>query len=391
LIIRHLKHHAKTLNMKLLFLIVTSFVCVSSFSQPNPGMKELREKNIDWTPVMAPKGNVLGKATTVQGRTYTTYQIGLIDTFTAWVKQSYTPIGALPQPERLALPDSKENKIYLPYGTGVSMWMWDPCYDASGKRITKAEPASAAQINVLTNFIPGISPADWFNTPTQYFFTMYYDPGGTALNDDDQRSMSPYIEKIKNQVGNYLIYFTGKRINIIMIQGNKLPLVQLSIEEVLNQGTEAVKRAFSNKKMTQYQYDEYLSTIAFLREKHKNNLQEKAFINHEQLGIYSFSKSNDLFEKQPSNRYMFPVYKIEPDVYVKARKDQPCWICISFPYADEKNLTSEKEVYNAMLHNFNYEYVYNYFFEPEKVKGKEYAPLNPELLRSANEKYQKVK
>lgn len=377
--------------MKSILFILTLFISTYAFSQPNPGMRELREQNIGWSPAMAPKGNVTGKATTIQGRTYTPYQIGLIDTFTAWIKQSYMPIGALPQPERLALPDSKENKIYLPYGTGVSMWMWDPCYDASGKKITKAEPASAAQITVLTNFIPGITPADWFNTPTQFFFTMYYDPGGAALNDEDQRSMSPYIEKIKNQVGNYLIYFTGKRINIIMIPGNKLPLVQLNKEEVLNEGTEAVKKAFSNKKMTQYQYDEYLSTIELLREKHKNKLQEKAFINHEQLGIYSFSKSNDLFEKQPSNRYMFPVYKIEPDIYVKARKDQPCWISVSFPYADEKNLTSEKEVYNAMLHNFNYEYVYNYFFDPEKVKGKEYAPLHPELLRTTNEKYTKTR
>jgi len=377
--------------MKNYLLIIAFFTSIIAFSQPNPGMKELREKNIGWAPAMAPKGNAIGKSTVVQGRTYTTYQIGLIDTFTAWIKQSYTPIGALPQPERLALPDSKENKIYLPYGTGVSMWMWDPCYDASGKKITKAEPASAAQITVLTNFIPGISPADWFNTPTQFFFTMYYDPEGTALNEEDQRSMSPYIEKIKNQVGNYLIYFTGKRINIIMIPGNKLPLVQLNKEEVLNEGTEAVKRAFSNKKMTQYQYDEYLSTIALLREKNKNKLQEKAYINHEQLGIYSFSKSNDLFEKQPSNRYMFPVYKIDPEIYDRARKDQPCWISISFPYADEKNLTSEKEVYNAMLHNFNYEYVYNYFFDTEKVKDKEYAPLHPELLRTINEKYPKTR
>jgi hypothetical protein len=171
--------------MKSLLFILTLFTGTYAFSQPNPGMKELRGKNIGWAPSMAAKGNVLGKGTTVQGRIYTQYQIGLIDTFTAWIKQSYTPIGALPQPERLALPDSKENKIYLPYGSGVSMWMWDPCYDASGKKITKAEPASAAQITVLTNFIPGISPADWFNTPTQFFFTMYYDPGGTALNDDD--------------------------------------------------------------------------------------------------------------------------------------------------------------------------------------------------------------
>lgn len=377
--------------MKSILFILTMCIGANAFSQPNPGMKELREKNIGWAPVMAPKGNVTGKAINVQGRTYTLYQIGLIDTFTAWIKQSYKPIGALPQPERLALPDSKENKIFLPYGTGVSMWMWDPCYDASGKKIIKAEPASAAQITVLTNFVPGISPADWLNTATQFFFTMYYDPEGTALNDGDQRSMSPYIEKIKNQVGNYLIYFTGKRINIIMIQGNKLPLIQQNKEEVLNEGTAAVKRAFANKKMTQYQFDEYLTTIELLREKHKNKLQEKAFINHEQLGIYSFSKSNDLFEKQPSNRYMFPVYKIEPDVYVKARKDQPCWICISFPYADEKSFTSEKEVYNAMLHNFNYEYVYNYFFDSEKVKGKEYSPLNPELLQSVNEKYPKIK
>jgi hypothetical protein len=83
---------------------------------------------------------------------------------------------------------------------------------------------------------------------------------------------------------------------------------------------------------------------------------------------------------------MYPVYKINPAMYALCEKDKPQWISISFPYATEKSPTVELEIFNAMTSNFNYQYVYDYFFNTDNVKGKSYQPLKPVSQTAAEEK-----
>lgn len=360
----------------ILFAILAIATLNMAAQSSNPGMKELREKVIGWENIMPPKGNAKGSSRTIQGHTYTPYHLGLIDTFISWIKESYIPVGGLPQAERLALPDRIDNPPYLPLGTGVAMWMWDPSYDATGKKIIKAQPASASIISILTNHIPGMEEASWFNTPAQYYFTMYYDKEGNLVYQEDRKKNTPYINEIKTWVGDYLIYFTGNRINVILIPGNELPIIQITKGEVLIKGEEALKRAYSNKKTSQYSLDNALENIVELREKYRDDLQEPAFIRYSQLGIYSFDKGYDLFKKQVSDTYMFPVYKLNPAIYEQSKSDKPWCVTISWPYATVKSGTAEREIYKAMTKNFNFGFLYNYFFDPEKVKGKNYQPLN---------------
>ncbi len=377
--------------MKYVFVIVFTIAILNLNAQPvqNPGWKELQEKVIGWVKALPPYGNAVGKSTTVQGRTFTSYQIGLIDTFTNWIKKSYIPVGGLPQQERLALPDGVENRPYVPKGTGVSMAMWGPCYDATGKKIIQAQPASADRITILTNHIKGVEEASWYNTPTQYYFTTYFDIKGKSVNDEDAQKNAPFVNEIKSKIGDYFVYFTGSRINVMVMPGKELPLIQITRGEVLDKGEEALRRVFATKTVSQLD-TKSIENINKLRQKYKNSLQAPAFINTAQLGIYSFSSDyNDLFEKRISDRTMFPVYKINPPVYELCNKDKPQWISISWPYATEKSPTARWEIFKAMTNNFNFDYVYNYFFNPEKVKGKFYQPLNSVSQAAAEEKSNK--
>lgn len=49
----------------------------------------------------------------------------------------------------------------------------------------------------------------------------------------------------------------------------------------------------------------------------------------------------------------------------------------------------EYEMYKSVIENFNYEYAYNYFFDPEKVKGKPYTPANEGELKARLDAYRK--
>ena len=46
-------------------------------------------------------------------------------------------------------------------------------------------------------------------------------------------------------------------------------------------------------------------------------------------------------------------------------------------------------MYRSFTENLNYEYIYNYFFDPEKVKGKSYTAANEEQLKARLEEYRK--
>ena len=351
----------------LLFLIIIAIEPeLPAQPQVNPGMNELKEKVIGWDKMQAPLGNAPGKSLTVQGRTYTSYQIGLIDTFTNWIKKSYIPVGGLPQPQRMALPDDATRRPYVPKGTGVIMGMWVPCYDASGKKIIKAQPSSASYITILTNHINGIERAgDWYNTPSQYYFTMYYDTKGKLVNDEDAQKDAPYVNEIKSKIGNYFIYFTRTTVNVVLMPGKELPIVQATKAEVLDKAEGAVQRAYANKSMPLR--TDILDNIKKIREKYKNSLQEPAFVKNTTIDMYTFYPSfDDLFEKKVNTRYMFPVYKTNPAIYDLGDKDKPQWVTISWPYATEKSSTVDWEIFKAMTTNFNFQYVYDYFFNPEK-------------------------
>jgi hypothetical protein len=85
----------------------------------------------------------------------------------------------------------------------------------------------------------------------------------------------------------------------------------------------------------------------------------------------------------------YQVYKIDAALRAKMESDTPQWIAIAFPFATKEKGNKLFEMYSALSQNFNYDYVYNYFFDAEKVKGIPYKPTNEEQLTARLNNYRK--
>lgn len=370
--------------IRFLVAILAAAVVSAAYSQPvpNPGMNELKEKVIPWEKALPPIGNATGKSGVIEGRTYSAYQLGLISLFEGWIKKSYIPIGGLPQPERYALPESRENKLYLPQGTGMGMGLWVPCYDPTGKKIIKAQPASRSYIVIATNHLKGLEPAHDLNTPSQYYFTMYYDQKGKLVKEEDEVKNAPYVNEIRSKIGDYFIYFTGNLVNILLMPGKELPVAPVSKKEMLEECEKAVRRIYPEP--DNFLRKEVETQIRQLRDKYSTRLEEPALIYRSQLTATVFTGGTDPFVPLINDpKQLFPLYRFKPEMYALAKQDKPQWVHISFPYANEKSSTVEWEIFKAMTTHFNYQYVYDYFFNPEKVKGVAYQPRQPVTLADA--------
>lgn len=372
--------------MKHLFIIIILSSTLQLFSQ-NPGMKELREKNIGWEHLMQPKGNV-GNTSVIEGRTYSSNQLSLIETFSTWLKSSYVPIGGLPQFEKYVFPRKNE---YIPVGTGVFLWAWDPAYDATGSTIVKSQPASAAVMGINANFLPGRQSADWFNTATANYFTMpeadYHFMGESKFH----QLCAEKANRLGTSYKNYIAYNWGGMAVIILSPDNKLPILPVSRKELLDACEAGINKAFTNKKLTEALYNEEMKALKMWREKYKNELDQPATIKEAQLTPYSFNPDWDLFQPtSPADKTLYTVYKFDPAVISETAAGKVKWITITFPYANESSKTCGKEVYRAMTTHLNLEYIYNYFFNPGKAKGIAYQPLKADLLQLNALKYAKV-
>src|SRR5204862_54419 len=75
----------------------------------------------------------------------------------------------------------------------------------------------------------------------------------------------------------------------------------------------------------------------------------------------------------------FPVYKFAPNTVELSKQDKPLWIRVTWSWEifDERT----RHMHESIINNFNFQYLYDFFYDPEKVKGKPYRPL-----RSPSEK-----
>ena len=198
-------------------------------------------------------------------------------------------------------------------------------------------------------------------------------------------------------------YFWLKRVTdagaspyVILAKNNKLPFIKLTKGEFLKLLEKSIPRIYEEEKKkiiekaqgNQRDIDYFIKTedekrerrikgIARLTEKYRNRLGEMAKTTY-QPTLYDI-ESNDgdpFFSGDISNPEInkAQVYQLDPSVKELCKKDIPLWISITW-------IASLTEPYmffrhEAILNNFNFEYVYNFFFDPEKVKNIPYRPLH---------------
>jgi hypothetical protein len=76
-----------------------------------------------------------------------------------------------------------------------------------------------------------------------------------------------------------------------------------------------------------------------------------------------------------------PVYTIDPVMAEQCKKDKPQWILVGWWWSLNDPL--EKNLHESIINNFNFAYVYNFFFDPQKIKGQPYKPLRSPAFKEA--------
>ncbi|MGZ8558807.1 MAG: hypothetical protein ACXWWC_10755, partial [Chitinophagaceae bacterium] len=377
---------------KILLLSVLQLLLSVSFAQSN-SEQSIQDSIIGWWDNPYFDNQLKPDNTPLQKK-----KIAIVDKFVEWMKKSYTPVGGLGTFTRYV---NKNN-------CSVLFMVWDVSFkkewlDAKGR--FKPIDEQNTKFRISANTIPGGYGIPFINTPTQYLFT--WPPNGYSIKNNPAQETS--LSNISN-TGKFLTR-VNELSTVYLAPGNKLPVVPVTKGELLQLAEDAVGRQLQAEKedvenkwpgnikaqqdALEYRkknIEKYRVNIQQLREKHKGTLNDPAVLRTMQPTIYSFEMSPDPFVISPNEelakRY-FPVYKIEPAVLQKFNTYQPQWITVSFPYKSKEDGNQLYEMYRAITENFNYGYVYDYFFNPEKIKGNPYKPANEEQLNERLKAYRK--
>lgn len=355
--------------------------------------QSIEDSILGWMKVYHFKG--IKEPKKVDDKLYSPAQLSVCDSLANWIQASYIPKGGLGDvkksvSEKLGLYNQSDASLPQSYGA-YSKTYTELKYNSS----RKMEPLTNSHLfwGVIANQVRGWPIRD-INTPTQYYFTM---PSFESSEDDIGNTKKTYdlsgIENLKPYTTFWLKNLAvGGGMEVVLIcKDNKSPFIKINkgeylqvLEAALQRNYEAEKKKIheqnkDNQKSIDY-FIKYLEEknnkrIACLKnnnEKYKNRLQESAEVFESQPGI-QLENFPDVFEGNEYQSKKFPVYKVDPAMAELCKKDKPQWILVSWFWNPQN--PAAKYLHESIINNFNFDYVYNFFFAPEKVKGQLYKPL----------------
>lgn len=321
-------------------------------------------------------------------------RIVIDDSLVAWMKKTYTPVAGLGTVTR------QNAKNYF----GVYFMVWNVSFDKEyldAQNHFKPIPEENTPFRVNTNFIPGSYSIPFLSNATQTYFTWPQDGYRVSLEDQSaKRNVNP---RIHPNVYNYITRFS-ESVNVFLAPNNKLPFKEVSIGEYLDSSEASLDRAFLVEKekidrqwtkqqsrdeayaYQQKEFDRYRNAIKKWRQKYSAKLNEQAYTRHMQPTIINeFFGDIDPFEGneiEKKLKQLHPIYKLDAATTEKCKTEKPQWIAVTFPYFTKENGNQRFELYTTLTQNLNYEYIYNYFFDAQKIQGKAYEPANAMLQRA---------
>lgn len=389
---------------KIILLCALCTFAGTAFAQPIP-RQSIEDSVIGWMKVYNFKGVKAGMK--VDDKVYSANQISICDSFVNWIQTSYLPKGGLGDvrkavSEKLGLYNQHTAGKPQNYGA-YSKSYFELKYNSS----RKMEPFTNSHVwwGISANGIPGDWPVRDICTPSQYYFTM---PTAETEQDDDKikklldlskhANIKPYISFWVKNMG-----FGGGTENVILSKDNKSPFIKITKGEYLQALETAIPRFYETEKKNIYEKEqgnqksidyfmkylnekiERLNTgLKKTRERYKNRLGDIALTSKQpSLNDLEYGDvfSNGYITDPESTSGRVPVYKVDPVMAELCKKDKPQWILISWEYY--VNDPTEKQQHEAIVNNFNFGYVYNFFFDPEKVKGQSYKPLRSPVFKEA--------
>jgi hypothetical protein len=345
----------------------------------------------------------------VDDKLYSAAQLSIADSFANWIQASYIPKGGLGDVSRtvskkLGLYDQNDAALPQTYGAYAKTYL-ELKYDSSRKMV----PATDSHLvwSIRANAVFG-EPVQMLNTPTQYYFLipLFGEPIGADKENEENRIRQRYDLSSHPTLKRYITYFNLQTYSsvfanasyVLLSKDNKLPFIKITKGEYLDKLAGAIERKYINEKESAIKswpdgnartnalrdadnrYQKRLSVLKNILAKYKSRLQETAVIF--ELQPTEFLENNpDMFEDNGLNGHRFPVYKIDPVMAELSKTDKPQWILVTW----DGNITEPvaKQQHEAIINNFNFDYVYNFFFDPEKVKGQPYKPLRSPYAKEA--------
>jgi hypothetical protein len=377
------------------------FVCSGVFSQNYHSPYE--DEYLGWIKVYNFKG--VSKPLKVDEKNYTTAQLSIIDSFANWMQASYTPKGGLGDIKKYVTP--QKNVYNDRYNEAVP-----PSYGASAvtyKFLKKVNGKWTPENNlghywtIAANEIPMDNRLTTINTNKVCLFTIpEYDKVLLKEQPNDFYSIEKRMYDLSGYptVSKYL-YYTRPTANnqeqvrsvVILSKDNRFPFVQVTVGEMLKYMEDAFPVKYAEEKKTAYEqnsydanhlanamksldtkYDKAKAMLNRLKEKYKNRLTEFAYGSDYSVislangaDIFTNGRDTDKFDKSK------PVYRVDPAMEAYCKTDKPQWITIKW-FGGELEDPYFKHMFESVVNNFDFDYVYNFFFDPVKVKGKAYRP-----------------
>lgn len=307
-----------------------------------------------------------------------------INNMVQWMKKSYTPVGGLGTVTRYL----EKN------GYGVKFMVWNVSHEkewTDAKGNFKPIPEENTKFYISVNKIWGSYPVSFINIPDQLFVFTWQPDGYSPVGNKPGEDKRP--AGIHPNAAKY-ITIRNETQSIILAPGNKPPFTPVTKGEYLQLADEALAAKHSTaNEYDKNTIDRIRKNIAQLKEKHKASLTEAAVSKDMQPSMYSFDGSDpfEVPEYNRTNKQYYPLYKLTAGVIEKCKKAEPQWVTVSVPFQTRENGNQLYEMYTSVTENINYDYIYNYFFDPEKVKGVAYQPANEAQLNARLAAYRNKK
>ena len=319
-----------------------------------------------------------------------------------WMKKSYTPVGGL----------GTYSRYIANNGYGVNFLVWNVSHekrwtDAQGK--FKPIPEENTPFNITINQLYGAFPIYFMNNSNGFYFVVQ--PDGYNQADREKKSQGKYNPTIYSGPDKYITWVNDWS-TVYLAPNNKLPWIPVSRGELLQKAEEGLATVLADKRKEvesqwpgnkkaqdeAYNYflpevEKYRSNIHKLRDMYRNDLDKQAVVRDMQPTFRSFITDPDIFKIDPlaaKDKHAYPVYKLDAAALSKTSSDQPLWVAISFPFETPRDGNQLYELYTAMSQNINYDYLYNYFFDPAKVQGKAYSAANAQQLAARLDGFRKL-
>jgi hypothetical protein len=402
-------------------IILIAFAAITISAQAQPvyhdrigfDLESIADIDIGWMEIRkhttAPKGKKLGD------RVYSAKQIDNCQKFVEWMQQSYLPRGCLGNtvyyqnyiPKFSGTNSQLGNAIdmnrqALPhmYGAVSRMYMF---LKKDDKNKFVPQNTFAEYWNVEVNQLERISkPVSFISSADEYYFVLPDFSNNEKSYDADDKAASNFKDfNIHKNIQAYQHFYIPPKIIddftyyvVVMTKDNKkLPFEKITIGDFFTQVEKQLPVWQKVDPVSAENFALAQKNLARLKEKYKTKWNDIAELELSQTEITLTGLVNategytDMFDNE--NIYgkkglytTFPILKVSKSAKELCKTDEPQWLIVRWTVGMSTRAFNI-HLHESILNNFNFEYLYNYFYNPEKVKGQSYKPLRSPSFRES--------